>query len=263
MADDQIEKRRRLESAIEKGSQLVGSLVGNAVGLAGGAEAAIGGAAAGWATTEALQRVGIEVLSRVTGHEAVRVGAVGFVIEADASERRHRGEQERQDDFFHAAHDQRAPNEQLLEGLLRYAAETYQEQKLPYMAHLYDAASYDTSISPDMSVYLLKLSNDLTYRQLLALAAYADRDREDSLFLQLLRDGMLEQPRVADPSVQGEIRSLLAHDLVYEHVDQARSASRRFVITSLGSRLARAMRLELLPADEVRRWVATEAGRPT
>lgn len=147
---------RSFGAVIEKGSQLIGSLIGGGVGLVGGPVGAFGGAAAGWASGEALYRIGSEVLGRMTTREALRVGAVAAVIEADATQRFQHEAERRQDGFFSPQGERRPDGEELLEGLLRYAAETYEERKLPHLGHLHDAISYDEALSPGMAIHLLR-----------------------------------------------------------------------------------------------------------
>ncbi len=191
------------------------------------------------------------------------------MVERDAQGRSRSGDEARRDGFFEAHGDRRPDAEELLEGLLRYAAETYEERKLPYMAHLYDAVVHDASISPSMAIYLLKLAHDLTYRQLIALAAYADRDREDALYVGLLAGGALELPREPDPSVTGEMTLLQGRGLIADRRDEAeiearmsgREDSRRYHATEIGTRLAGALRLSLIADDDIRSWLLATMGR--
>ena len=50
------------------------------------------------------------------------------------------------------------------------AQKEYEERKLQYIANLYANIAFDDSISCEMADKLLKISSELTYRQLIILA---------------------------------------------------------------------------------------------
>ena len=62
-----------------------------------------------------------------------------------------------------------------------YAAASYQERKVVLLGHLYDGIAFDASVSAEEAHYLLKLADQLTYRQLVALATLQDPESFDRL----------------------------------------------------------------------------------
>jgi hypothetical protein len=166
----------RLGRRLGQGARLLGGLAGASVSLFGGPGGALGGAATGWLTGETLERVAREVAARVGERGAMRAGAAAAVITADVEARAAAGGEPRDDGFFEPRADDRPAGEELLEGILRQAAETWEERKLPHVAHIYDGVAADADISPAHANYLLRLADRLTYRQLALLAVLADED---------------------------------------------------------------------------------------
>jgi hypothetical protein len=69
-------------------------------------------------------------------------------MEGDTRRRESSGEQLRDDGFFDARGALRLDAEELLEGVLRRSASTYEERKLPLLARLYSTVAHDKTISP-------------------------------------------------------------------------------------------------------------------
>lgn len=113
------------------------------------------------------------------------------------------------------------------------------------------------------------MAHELTYRQFVALAAYADPDREDERYVRAISGGLLEMPQDPDPSIQADVGVLVARNLVADRADEARVEaswpnrvhSRQYWATGWGRQTAHALRLELVPDEELTRWVIAKAGR--
>jgi hypothetical protein len=99
----------------------------------------------------------------------------------DAAERAERGETPRSDDFSESHDGRRPDSDELLEGVLMYAAASYEERKVVLLGHLYDGIAFDGSVSIEEAHYLLKLADRLTYRQLVALVTLQDPKSFDRL----------------------------------------------------------------------------------
>jgi hypothetical protein len=155
------------------GTDLAGALVGTGVGLvAGGPPGAMLGAALGVAVQHATRAI----VGRFNRREEERVGAALLIMEDDARRRESSGEQLRDDGFFDAHGALRPDAEELLEGVLRRSASTYEERKLPLLARLYSAVAHDQTISPSEGMYLVRIADELTYRQFVALSVIAHKD---------------------------------------------------------------------------------------
>lgn len=195
---------------VEAGSDLVGSLGGAGIGLlVGGPAGAIVGAALG----PTLKHAALVVHSRFFGKERERVGAALGYITADQQQRRNNGEEPREDGFFDWRGDLRPEAEELVEAILRQAAETYEERKLPYLSRVYTAVEFDPTVSAAEALFLVRLAGELTYRQYVALAVYASVD-EHGQQLNDLRATDEEEAKPLDSSVMRELDDLANRQLI-------------------------------------------------
>lgn len=170
------EDRRRATDLIETGGELAGALTGGALGTIGGPAGVVLGAAGGVAVTRTLQRLGAEVQERVLApRQRARAGlALGVATERFA-ERAARGEDVRDDGFFEKRPGGERPEaDELLEGVLRRAMDAYQERKVPCIGAFFASVAHRPDISPEYAHFLLRTADDLTYRQLLVLAYFAE-----------------------------------------------------------------------------------------
>jgi hypothetical protein len=164
--DESAERVRRL---MDGGADLAG-----AVGAVGATVVAgpVAGAALGVAIKHAVAAVG-RLFSR---REEQRIGVALLAIQEDARARQERGERVRADGFFDPSGELRPEGEELLEGVLREAAASYEERKVPLLAHLYSAVAHDESVRSADALYLVRLASDLTFRQFVILSAFATGD---------------------------------------------------------------------------------------
>jgi hypothetical protein len=166
------EQKDNATDLVAAGTDLAGALAGGAFGMLSGPLGALGGAALG----VAVQRAARAVALRLSRREYERVGATLLLIERDVAARHERDEQLRDDEFFDE-HDGRRPDaEELLEGVLRLAAQTYEERKVPLLANLFSGVAHDANVAAADAQFLLRTAADLTYRQFVALAVVAHQD---------------------------------------------------------------------------------------
>jgi hypothetical protein len=203
----ELELRQR--DALERGARLAAGLIGAGVGLIGGPIGAGAGAVAGWAAGEAF----IEVLQRVGSRGGTRAAAALVVMDVDARERAERGERVRDDGFFEApGYERQSPADELLEAVLRQAAEAVEEEKLPYLSRIYTAVERDETVAPADAQYLVGLAGRLTFRQLVALSVLSHYDQHAGA----LDEATGSPPDVtsADPDVRIELADLINQQLV-------------------------------------------------
>lgn len=159
----------RVKRLIDGGADLAGA-VGGVGGTAVGGP--LVGAAVGVAIKQAVTAVG-RLFSR---REEERIGAAILTIEDDTRARQARGERPRNDGFFDERGGLRPEAEELLEGVLRQAAASHEERKVPLLAHLFSSVAHDESVRSDDAMYLVRLASELTYRQFVILSAFANGD---------------------------------------------------------------------------------------
>lgn len=155
---------------IESGAEIAGGAIGGALGFlaAGPAGAAVFGAG-GAAAAMALRHLGQEASERMLGpREQVRVGGVLAIAAEEIGSRITSGETIRADGFFESTSG-RSDGEEVAESILLKSQREAEERKIPYMAHLLSGVAFDTSISAQMAHQLIRLAEQLTYRQLCLL----------------------------------------------------------------------------------------------
>lgn len=178
MLSDQPEHEDKLKNLVESGSEIAGGAVGGAIGLFGGPLGAIGGGAAGVIVGKALARVGLDVAERLLGpRERTRIGAVLAMAADEIRKRTDRGEKVRDDDFFDRPHGKRSKADEVAENVLLKAQREAEEAKIPYMARLLANVVFDKTISAELAHQIIRLSDNLTYRQLKLLRIAAIRDQ--------------------------------------------------------------------------------------
>lgn len=165
----QDEDEHRLERLLDGGADLAGAVGGVGATVLGGPMV---GAVMGVAIKQAVAAVG-GLFSR---REEERIGAALLTIEADAQAHQEAGEQPREDGYFNADGELRPEAEDLLEGVLRQAAASHEERKVPLLAHLFSSVAYDDSVRGADAMYLVRLASDLTYRQFVILSAFEKGD---------------------------------------------------------------------------------------
>jgi hypothetical protein len=176
--DAESEREKDLaKELIEGGAELAGASAGAALGLIGGPAGALGGAAVGVTVTRALRKVGADLRERLmTPRETVRTGAAYAVAAATIRERLEHGDAPRSDGFFEAGEAGRAAAEELLEGVLRSAADAYEEQKVSYLGRLYASIAFDRTVSRRYANFLITLARRLTFSQMVLMAVLWEGD---------------------------------------------------------------------------------------
>ena len=156
----------KLRQMIEKGSNVIGTTASAALSVASGnPEVSVALAAIG--ATGIYQKVGAEMAGRWLGpREEARVGGVIALSAEVLREKLDQGRTLRNDGFFDAPPDGRSAAEEVIEGVLRKAQTEYEERKLTYLARLWSNACLDEALGAAKLNYLLKLTEQLTYRQI-------------------------------------------------------------------------------------------------
>lgn len=161
---------RRLRQLVEKGANVVGATTGAAVALVTG-EPMLAIGAAGVKASGIYKAVGAEIADRLLApREEGRIGGVLALSAQYLGSALAHGKMLRDDGFFDTPEDGRPDAEEVLEGVLRKAQSEYEERKLPYLARLWSNACLDKNLDSAELNYLSKLSEQLTYRQLVIIA---------------------------------------------------------------------------------------------
>lgn len=149
--------------------RVAGAAVGGFLSTVIGPEA---GAAAGQAVMETTDRV----ISFLTQRARDRVDEVADLTRSEIERRINDGESLRDDGIL--AHDSEAGAE-ILEGILRSAVEAEGRRKCTAIANLATAIGFEEEVSAADALRYLRLLRSMSWRQLCALAYFADDSRAD------------------------------------------------------------------------------------
>lgn len=138
------------------------------------ARGAVVGAGAGPAAARTLRGLAVEFRERVLGHrEEVRVGAAISFASAKIQEKLDNGEQPRQDEFFTDEHDNRATAKEVFEGVVLAAQREAEEKKVRLYGNLLANLAFAQDVDRSQANFLIKLGEDLSYRQICLLSLFA------------------------------------------------------------------------------------------
>ena len=209
-------EHRRLRQIIEKGANVVGATTGAVLSVVTGSpEFGVGVAAVG--ASGAYRRVGAEIADRVLSpHEQARVGGVLALSAEMLKSELDRGRTLRDDEFFDTPPDGRADAEEILEGVLRKAQTEHEERKLPYLARLWSNACLDETLGPATLNYLVKMVEQLTYRQFLIIAMVGAMAKADHANIFQLRVRNYEE---ANLNMLGETAIVLSEVMALRNLN--------------------------------------------
>lgn len=204
MTDLDKEERRFLNSGIEIAAGVAGAAAGLAVG---GAPGALTGAAVGPALSASVRWATGEWASRqLSRRESQRVVSALDFAAAEINRRLEMAEKPRDDGFFGEGSDGRRPSaEELLEGTLLAAQRAHEEIKVKFLGYLYADIAFDSTLSPRVASYLVRLLDELSYTQLVALAVFT---------MNAQPPGILNLPeRLLPEAGQSREQQALAHEI--------------------------------------------------
>ena len=169
-------KPDKLKMIIDKGSEIGGSVAGAAIGLViAGPPGAIGGAAVGPLIALAFNKIGTEISEKFLSHrEQARVGATYTLALEKISKLIEDGKRVREDDFYVSNEKGRSKSETLLEGALLKARNEYEEKKLKFYSCFLANLSFDDTTSFEKGNTLLRILEQLSYRQIAILAYFSE-----------------------------------------------------------------------------------------
>ena len=117
-----------------------------------------------------LRDVGTDISSRQLGpREEIRVGAALIIAAAEIKRRQKNGELLRDDGFFDKNQGGRSDAGEVLESVLLKAQREPEEKKIRHLGLLYSSIPFDSDISLPYAHQLIKVAEQLTYRQLCIL----------------------------------------------------------------------------------------------
>lgn len=171
----------KLEAALgrllSEGAPIAGALAGTAMAAPAALPVVIGATAGGLMIERAVEFVGRVLF----GRERERASAALFLAVSAISERMAAGEKIRTDGFFEEGTTGRAASAEFLEGMLRKAAEAYEERKVPFLASLFENLAFNEHVTAEEAHYFLQVADRLTFRQLCFLALFASGEFQNDV----------------------------------------------------------------------------------
>lgn len=167
-----MENKEQINTISEISGSAVGAMVGSGIGNAvAGPLGAIAGSVAGNVIEKVFAWAGNEISMRLLSRqEEKRIVNVMDLAKKKIESNLAKDKKLRDDDFFDQISD-RSTAEEILEGTLLVAQKEYEERKLQYIANLYANIAFDEDISREIADRLIKVSSELTYRQLMIMSA--------------------------------------------------------------------------------------------
>ena len=159
---------------IESGTELVAGTLLEV--LSGSPEAVL--FAAGSAVTSIVLKDLVKEFSRrhLGPREEARIGGVLILASKEIHKRSERGDSFREDGFFDEKVTGRKDAEEVIENVLLKCQRDPEEKKIKYMANLLSNICFDSKISADTAHRIIKVAEQLTYRQLCILKICAIKD---------------------------------------------------------------------------------------
>lgn len=162
-----------IDKVTEYGGAAASAAVGAGVGLlVAGPAGAVIGSLAGTTIENVVKKIGEEIKERkLSKSESKKVGSVYSLASENIAQKLGAGKTLRGDDFFAESEGNRSTAEEILEGTLFAAQREAEEKKLPYYSRMYANIAFSTDVTRPMANQIIKIAEQLTYRQLLILNA--------------------------------------------------------------------------------------------
>jgi hypothetical protein len=198
--------------------------------------------------------------ARAAGALAIAAVRIGERLDA--------GDRLRDDGFFEPGADGRADAQEVLEGTVLTAANSWEERKIEPLGRLYANLAFDDSTPAAYANFLIRLTDRLTYRQLTILAFFREAD-DPGKYERALVDLEAGQPEgigVPDPALIAEMNDLSDVQLLgarqnvgppirpqdaWGDSSWTRSTFIRAALMPVGLDLHRLMELHKLPPDDL------------
>ena len=146
----------------------VGTTIGDPTGISAGAISVFGG----WG----LDRFITPLISK---RQTVRLFQWGMQAAENISQRLENGEKYRDDGFFDKTLTNRSDIDEVVESTLKSVIETTEEPKIKFMANLTENVHFDSNFDMDTYRRILKILDEMSYRQLCILKLFMNADQID------------------------------------------------------------------------------------
>ncbi len=157
-------------------SELISQVFGPAAGFAIGDPTGISAAAISVIAKWGLDRFIPLLISR---RQSERLYVWGKQAAEGIAQRLARGEKYREDGFFEETPTNRSNMEEVVESTLKKVMDTTEEPKIKFMANLTENVRFDSDLDIDTYRRILKILDELSYRQLCLIKLFMNADQID------------------------------------------------------------------------------------
>jgi hypothetical protein len=158
---------------VEAGADITGNLAGSALGfLVAGPTGAFVGAAMSPVVKHMLGLATDVIKRSISVRETKRIGATLTFAAAKIREKLDRGQKLREDGFFDGDSTNRAPADEIADGVVMAAQREHEEKKLKFYGNLLANLAFTVGIDRGYSNFLLRTAESLSYRQMCLLALF-------------------------------------------------------------------------------------------
>ncbi len=253
---EEKKKDKIIDVAAEIGGSTASALIGASVGIVvAGPIGTVGGAILGTAAERAITWIGNEIKERtLSKSESKKIGTAYTYAYAKTNAKLLAGATLRDDGFFDEAIDGCTPAEEIIEGMIFAAQRENEEKKLPYIATLYANICFDETITREMANQLVKLSSDMTFRQLSILAVIGQYQTGRTTNPPLITTAFSAVNGANNISIASEIFDLYRKSLLFSSnaiLDAAGFTPALLKVEGMGALLYNLMELSSMPHNEV------------
>lgn len=243
-------KNKQLLEIIDLSSDTLASVAGAVVGTAiAGPAGTFGGAAIGPIIAATFKKVGKGIAECfLSENEALRIGLTYKNASDKIQDELQNGKIPRNDDFFEEVEGNRSKATVLLEGTLLKSRDEYEEKKLIYYSNFLANINFDKSISFDRANTLLRLIEQLSYRQLLILSYLEIKSVID---MKKWTIAFKDNQSLGDYlDFYSELMSLYNYQLLQQAGNGISMTVGNLQLSALGKTLCRLMELDSMPDKE-------------
>ena len=157
-------------------TQLISPIFGTVIGLAVGDPTGLSAAAISVFAKWGLDRFVPLLISK---RQTVRLFQWGTQAAEGITQRLANGEKYREDGFFEKTPTDRSKIDEVVESTLKKVMETTEEPKIKFMANLTENVHFDSDFDLDTYRRILKILDELSYRQLCIIKLFMNADHID------------------------------------------------------------------------------------
>lgn len=194
-----LDSNKRCRKFVDLGLEIVARFSGTIIGAKTGD---LSGALLGQAVTaialRPLKCIGEDFCNRqLSIDEKRRVAAELILIKIKIEDMHNQGKSVRTDGFFDGSITDRSSAAEIFEGITLIAQKEYEQKKLPFFANLVANICFNPNIDRGNANLLLRLAEQLSYRQLCILSLFGLSDKPPELPMDSYSDGEFDNEGIA------------------------------------------------------------------